>query len=272
MKKIYISRSSVWKTSSEIKNLTSVIKSKVNCKIFPFDDEAFFKKGEEWDNDVYSRISECDLFIAIVDKEKSSFFLYELGYAQGAGKKIILLSMESSNIPSMFKNHLYFKFDISKYDKIIHSISNELEESKSIKESNFSTIINNIYRDSNFIHHYSHKDFEIKIKNLFEHKGYSCEYNRNKLDIGYDLFIKDFSYNKNALIECKKFDTNKKVSIETVYQLLNELILNKIEIGIIITTSTFTNSAIEFAKKIEEKEILLWDLNKLKEETTLNKM
>jgi len=269
MKKIYITRSSSEQISSDLIEFTYKIKNFIECKIYPFEDDTYLQVGDDWENDIYSRISNCELIIALFEETISPNFYFEIGYAQGSGKKIILLAKENADIPEIFKKYLYFKFDSDKYELIAKSIANELSltlEAK--KKEDLINILQKTYSNTNYIHHYSFKDFEVKIKNLFEKKGFNCEYNPNKFDIGYDIFIKNYFENKNALIECKKYDLNKKVSLETVIQLLQELNLKNIDIGLIITTSTFTNSAIEFAKNLKEKKIELWDIARLEKEVS----
>lgn len=268
MKKIFLSSSKIWKDRVEIEKFTNSIKQFVNCKISPFDDE--FSLGENWENEIYSSIIDCDLFVAVLDKESSPHFIYEIGYAQGAGKKIVLIIKEGSEVPSMFRNHLFYKWDENNFDYLANKIIKELIKTDTKEKIKFSEVLKDSIYNTNHIYKYSSKDFENIIIDMFKKRGYECDFNKDKQDVGYDLLIKNFKDNKNALIECKKYDLNKKVSIDTVIQLFSELVLNQLDIGLIITTSTFTNSAIEYAKKIKNKKILLWDIKKLEEEAAHN--
>lgn len=272
MKKIFLSKSTIWKSRDEVNRFIKVIREYlVDCIILPYEDASLeIKFGNNWETDIYSSISDCDLFIAIIDKNNSPFSLYEIGYAQGAGKKIIIILTEGGKVPPMLRKHLCYKMENDKFDLIIKSIENELKYVDKKKELSFREILKESFVNTNLINNYSNIEFENKIRNLFFKKGFECEYNSDKIDIGYDLIIKNFKENKNALIECKKYDLNKKVSIESVIQLLADLELLQIDIGFIITSSTFTNSAIEYAKKIKNKQIMLWDINKLEEEAFHN--
>lgn len=271
MKKIFISKSSIWKSRDEINKFIHVLKDYIiNYSIIPFDDGFEFDYGEKWETEIYSSISDCDLFIAIIDKRISPYSLYEIGYAQGAGKKIIILLSEGGEVPQMLKKHLCYKMEIDKIDMIIYSILKELKYVEKKKEMSFRDILKASLINTNLINNYTNSEFESNIIKLFSKKGYQCKYNSDKINIGYDLIINNYNENKNAIIECKKYDLNKKVSIETVIELLANLESLQVDIGFIITSSTFTNSAIEYARKIKNKQILLWDIKKLEEEAAHN--
>lgn len=272
MKKIFISYSHKTENLREINDLSKSLKEKITCKILPFDAGSLIEKYEDWESEIYTIISDSDMVLAIIDNDLSPNLFYEIGYAQGVGKKIILLVRQNAEIPEMFRNFRFFRLEEDNYNLITKSIENQLESTeKDIEALDFNIILKKSLNNNNYINHFSYKDFEITIKNLFEKQGYLCENVKSSHDIGVDLFIDNYYENKKVAVQCKKYDLNKKVALNTILTFLQQLTLLNIDIGLIITTSTFTESAIEFVKNLKDKKIELWDINKLNNEAAHNK-
>lgn len=93
------------------------------------------------------------------------------------------------------------------------------------------------------------RKFEELVANIFKNNGFTVELTPSTRDGGYDIFAcqnNSFSGQSIYLVECKRHKPSNKVGIGIVRQLLGVMLSeNKATKGIIVTSSTFTNPAIE---------------------------
>jgi restriction endonuclease Mrr len=94
--------------------------------------------------------------------------------------------------------------------------------------------------------------FEELIAEVFRNQGFDVELTPATHDGGIDLYAarKDSFGSLLYVIECKRYRTSCKVGIEVVQRLYGVVQSKMATKGIIATTSTFTRSAMEFAKPL----------------------
>ena len=100
----------------------------------------------------------------------------------------------------------------------------------------------------------SGKEFEDFLKWMFQELGYAVELTKVTADSGVDLVVKK---DKDKIaIQAKRFNRNTKVSNNVVLKTHGGMGVYKCNKSMIITTSHYTNQAIQDAKKLN---IELWD-------------
>ncbi len=101
------------------------------------------------------------------------------------------------------------------------------------------------------------RQFEELIAELFRDFGFEIELTRATRDGGRDIIaVYEIANIKTKyLVECKRYDPSKKISIGIVQKLFGVKMSEAANKAILVTTSSFTKPAIEFASKH------LWDLD-----------
>ena len=115
-----------------------------------------------------------------------------------------------------------------------------IKEYKRIK-TNYTAKIENLKK-------ISPQEFEATIARLYKKLGYQTELTPYVGDEGKDIIAtKD---GKKYFIECKKYCTNNKVSRPFLQKLYGAVSEHKVKKGILVTTSEFSQPAIEYADRV----------------------
>lgn len=115
----------------------------------------------------------------------------------------------------------------------------------------------------NFILKLHPRDFEFFVSYLFNYKGYATDVTPATNDKGRDIIVYGYKGNDKTYVECKKYDSSNLIGREIVDKLLGACTLDGVRSAIIVTTSTYTKTAIECKKQCEWLE--LWYLDDLLE-------
>lgn len=215
-------------------------------------------------------INKCDVFIAIIKYAEPVLF-FEIGYASALSKKIIIISNNEDEIPFFLKNYSFIKADT--YHNSIGYHLTQILRNTTMELSHDLTYPNNL---KEFIHSYrvnpqiierlTEREFEQIVFNHFRYStNYQPEEPASAKDYGYDMTLNNYKGHHRTLVEIKKYNPNSKVSINVVQQLIGAMSLYNADHGILLTTSTFTLSARDFASSLPYK-IELWDLKYLENE------
>ncbi len=100
-------------------------------------------------------------------------------------------------------------------------------------------------------------EFENLLIEQFQKLGYKTIKTPTTGDFGADIIV-DTKSETRFIIQCKRFKN--KVNLKAVQEVVGALAHFDGDIGIVITSSSFLNSAIKLA---ESNDIELWDKNKL---------
>ena len=123
-----------------------------------------------------------------------------------------------------------------------------VEKNNNFKEIIKNEILNHLTTEINFYRTMDPFKFEKKIAELFEKKGYSATVTSKTNDEGKDIIIKKNGQIK--YVECKRFNEQSKVSRPIVQKLFGVMTADGVNEGIIVTTSEFTQEAIDFCTKM----------------------
>lgn len=122
----------------------------------------------------------------------------------------------------------------------------------------------NKYISIDYINGLDDREFELYIAELFNNKGYTAEVTSATNDEGRDVVAcKD---NNRYYIECKSWHTNN-VGREVIQKLVGATAVESVYKCICITTRKFTNTAIEYAERVNIQKgyafVELWDMEEL---------
>lgn len=222
--------------------------------------------GESYSDSINDSINKCDLIIAFIT-ENSPNAMYELGYAMGKGKQVLIVSDEYSKIPLELKNvpNIIRRYadDINTIYEVLNFIDNIKSKRGDIEldeHTGFKDLLELYYTDLNEFDQIGPKDFEYLLFEWFKDKNLSPIEKCRKDDIGYDFSLSNYKHFMNTLVEVKKYNVNNKVSLGKIQQFLGVLNFYNADHGIFISSSGYTNSAVHFAEKSTPK-IELWSMD-----------
>lgn len=131
-----------------------------------------------------------------------------------------------------------------------------IELPKLILEVHYS-LIRQIANNPDLLFHISPRKFEEVIAELFFKKGFHVELTKATRDGGKDIIAvyEHMDIKTKYIIECKRYASTNKVSLELVQRLLGVKFSERANKAILATTSTFTRDARTFARNH------FWDLD-----------
>ncbi|MGQ3481758.1 restriction endonuclease [Paenibacillus sp. TY11] len=233
------------------------------------------------DNDVFINCSCCDNIIRI---EKYDFECETESYERNMGLEIEYLfftTIECTtctneiNISISGWEYPIGAFNYSDYNiyggtylqapslsaGFIYDIDDEIVEEELPKVNQ---IILEIKNNPQYVYEISPREFEEVVAELFRSKGYEALLTPATRDGGRDIIVKHFVMGKPFImyVECKKYGVENKVSVEVIRGLYGVQTSDRVNAGLIVTTSAFTEDAIDFAKK-QGALVSLADINEL---------
>lgn len=116
------------------------------------------------------------------------------------------------------------------------------------------------------LHDLSPRKFEELVASIFKDLGFDVTLTKATRDGGSDIIasIRNAVTSFLILVECKKYSPENKVGVGIIREVAGVHTLRNPSKSIIVTTSTFTNDAIDMASQLNER-IDLKDYNNLKE-------
>lgn len=112
-------------------------------------------------------------------------------------------------------------------------------------------LITDIYNNNNTLYVLTGRRFEELIAELMASQGFEVELTQQTRDGGYDILAVQKllgQYALRFLVECKKYDSSRKVGVEVVRSFSHVLSRNGANKGILVTTSYFTKDALSEAQ------------------------
>lgn len=121
-------------------------------------------------------------------------------------------------------------------------------------------LLSQLGKQPNLIYQLEPRRFEELVARLLEDQGCEVTLTKRTRDGGYDIFgrLKGSIVSPVFLAECKRYAPHNKVGVEVVRGLYGVTEIQRANLGLIITSSSFTNDAIEekmrIGSRIELKE------------------
>lgn len=265
MKKIYISYSINDGRSELLVHRLQHELREYGLQIFTAQD--VFGKGPV-DTSVQNLIKQSSLLLAVLTGSNANVF-YEIGYAVGIGRPVLLIIESEVKLPFDFRSLRSIRLDHPDTPVTIEIIRylqelNREEKTIDIDLMNSPWILLNIYEnDKATFEKIDNETFENAIKQWFVLRGYQTNKLGEGNDPGFDFALDNFQGVRKTLVEVKKYNTNSKVSAGQIQQLMGAVYAYGAETGIFITTSGYTKSAQDFARRCSPH-IDLWTMDDLK--------
>jgi HJR/Mrr/RecB family endonuclease len=215
---------------------------------------------------IQSLIRSADIFVVFFTSGSSNL-LFELGYAMGLGKKIVVVSEPNTPLAVDIANLFVIKGNFNSLD-VLPRLVQYIEKlqlptlSKNLVFDSSTDLLNSYKASPNIFDEIHPKDFEDAVFNWFLENGFRAIRTASYNDAGCDFLISNYKNCRRAIVEVKKLSRNSKTPISTVRQLIGSVYSSEADCGILITSSEFTSAAIEMAKK-QQKPIELWTMDDL---------
>jgi HJR/Mrr/RecB family endonuclease len=261
MKQVFISYSNRDYRAAEIAKFLQAHLPTFGAKVDIFDT---LPLGEDWHRSLTEAINKCSVFIGITC-EMNLNVSFEIGYALGKNKEIILIG-DSRSIPSDLQHLRYISRDSPLFDVLV-----QVQKCLSAQEDrkpylgfdlNFPQhALDTLVQRPELLDNLEGYEFEELIRRWFLIKGYRINPREIPRDLGFDFIVESFR-GKLAGVEVKKYQTTSKVPISVVRQLLGAMVMEHIPLGIVISNTPFSESALSFATE-SDTPILLWTLQDL---------
>lgn len=123
-----------------------------------------------------------------------------------------------------------------------------LRQRRAIKRFNWA-MSSNLYASS------TPRDFEFKVKELFQAQGFQGKVTRGSGDGGIDIFLQKDQ--EKYGVECKRYHPGNAVGPDLVRGFIGALETHKLNQGFFVTTSQFTEAARETARRSQYKIYLI---------------
>jgi HJR/Mrr/RecB family endonuclease len=217
---------------------------------------------------VSDAINRSFIVIGVLTRDSSNVF-YEIGYAIGSRKKVLLIAQPEIDLPKELLAIQRVRADYHWAEiwyEVQQEVSKPLETSKFSEpqhELNPDEIIRSYDTNPEYFERIDARTFEDVVKSLFMSKGYVVTEPNPKEHFGFDFMLTGPSHQGEILVEVKKQNPNRRTSIGDIQQLLGAVYAYDAASGILITTSVFTDSALDFASKMSPR-IQLWNMDRLK--------
>ena len=214
----------------------------------------------------HTSIRRADLVIGVITDPNPNVF-FEIGCAVGSGRKVLLVGAPSVEMPFDLKSYRYVKapnfgletvFQVAALVRELHDdVSNEVAQ-----YAGFRDILQTYRTDPGFFESVAPEEFEDCIFEWCNYRMLMPVRPEDVTDAGYEFELQRYNGHNRTLVDCKKYGRNSRVSVGHVQRLLGVMIGYGGDHAIMIATSPYTRSAIDFASKCEPK-IELWDMDRL---------
>jgi hypothetical protein len=221
-----------------------------------------YPPGEQLMHSTIEGLKRASLIIAFLG-ERSANVLFEVGYAYGQSKQLILIS-DMTALPADLRTVATIPARLGPTE-IEFEILKQIER---LQASEWRHQIPQMYqlRDMmsasvdrpEMFELVSREIFEKAIAEEFRSRGFIIDFPDGAHHAGFDMRILD-GKGGSLLVEVKKLNPNSKVSITSVQQLLGAAHAYNDSAALLICTSEFTLSAREFAHRLFPR-VVLWTL------------
>lgn len=215
-------------------------------------DDAFY--GQDWHAEIMASIRRSHLFVAFLDDLTPNVML-ELGCALGASKEVFLIASREARIPAdiaslpisrldFFDKESFYWLCESLVEKINHRDGGERFA------SNYPRGLRNLLENPSELDKMSGEEFEREAKEYFFSIGLNVLPHDARWSVsGYDFIVVDGLSGAEIPVELKKYSINTKVGLSSVYQLLGSMSVSGYRGAILLTTGSFSASALNMARK-----------------------
>lgn len=209
-----------------------------------------------------SAIKRASLVLAVVEDSSPNVFV-DIGCAIGAGRPLLVVVVGSFDLPFSLRfisSVQVEAFHSTAISGIIHRLAAErIEDSEPPQFQSYREALL-AYRDEpGAFDMMGNEEFRNAVYEWCNSKGWKPELVEGP-DYGCDFVLRQYKGYSKTLVVVKKYGRSSRVSVSHVQALLGVVYAHRADCGIIITTSEFTRSAVDFAGKYSPQ-LELWPLN-----------
>jgi restriction system protein len=202
---------------------------------------------------VFSLIRRSSLFVALMD-DPSPNVMFELGYALGASKQVLLMASPETPIPfdiGSLPVARYDNYDIRSAYEVADRFLSMLIERPSVALSSGSgrQRLHYLLDNPDRLEEISPQEFESIVYEFFMELGFQMEGSTSSNEGGYDMRIRDIENGVDTIVEVKKYTRNGKIGVSSVHELIGRTVVSKAASAILIATGDFSASARSMAGK-----------------------
>lgn len=149
----------------------------------------------------------------------------------------------------------YLRARHSSPPKILYVDDKPIEQQIVVVQSITDELLTRLARQPSLIHNLEARRFEELVARLLEDNGCEVTLTKRTRDGGYDIFgrIKGLIASPVFLAECKRYAPDNKVGVEIVRSLYGVTEAHRANLGLIITSSSFTKDAREEKLRIGDR-------------------
>lgn len=226
---------------------------------------------------IHEQIIESDLFLFVIDSNSMMVLSYELGYAAGVGKKIIILTDSSINSKyvGFFSSYRFFSLSDEGLHKFLCYVKDHLNEfiSNVDETKTLQQFIAKVQQNPSVLLMAPYNKFESYLYDYFLGQKNRCErqqiaenmdviwQSKDSIHHDCDFILINFDGYKETVVEAKLLNTNHIIPAHVIQKIIDVKNKRKADRAILITTAEFSTSAKKLAESQDNVE--LWDLNHL---------
>jgi hypothetical protein len=240
MKKVFFSHSN---TDSNLYYLLTEVLEQEGLSIFRPDR---LYSGGDWQSEILAAIRKSDVFIAAMD-DLNPNVLFELGYALGAGKNVLLLRSEGTKVPfdvAALPMKTIDRFDVTTAGEIAEWIRGV--NVRQVPAADYATpheLFDAILRNPELLDSVAPSEFKDSAADYFADLGFNVQRVTGPNAFGYDFSFSYHDSDKRIIVEVKKHNWNSRVSVSEVQRLVGAAVVAGAQAAIIVTSGEFTSSA-----------------------------
>ncbi len=217
--------------------------------------------GSDYSAAVQTMIHSSSALIALIDRPSLNI-AFEIGFALGAGKDVLIIATPDSKIPSDLAGIRYFRVSGDTSRNTI-PLSQTIGELELLSRPSLPARLS--FRDEllacttshDFLASIDPQRFELLVRRFLESLGFESRSSKDERDMGYDFIVQEPNKGGLLLVEAKKYAFQTKVSTQHVYELLRQAQLLRVNSALLIAPSGFTPSAVALAERSSPKLTLL---------------
>jgi hypothetical protein len=211
--------------------------------------------------------------IVVIMGEMSASVLFEVGYAVGAGKPVILVRENGGDVPAELAYLPLVRIDPAVLDKSTADVLRwvSLVEGAipaKARRPDIHEAVKLYQQDPAAFERLRPEDFEAALLDLFKNLAAEVVVPSRSKDGGIDILLHQFEGHPLVLVEVKKFSSSNRVPLDHVAKLLQAVEYANGNRGILVSASGFTASAREFARRVGGR-IELWDMPEVIRRSTM---
>lgn len=232
------------------------------------DPTTFSEHGEEIASAIRSQIATCDVFLPIIGLDRPNILL-ETGMALGAGKDLLLVASSLESLPFNLRSlPIVLLSGDPKADSstVLHRILELRPPQANSEATPVDGVLDELHtytRDPQSFERIGPQRFEELVANIFAQQGYELTATGRTHDAGYDIALRSPRDNQLILVQVKKLSRQSRVSIAQVRELFGAASVMNADIGVLVTSTSFTTGAKALAAEVRRPKLTLVTMDRL---------